>query len=619
MCGIVGIVSQKPVEHRDWLDAGRDALQHRGPDDAGTWWSEDLRAGLAHRRLAIIDLSSGGHQPMHFPEKGLSIVFNGEIYNFRELRQELSGKGYVFQSQSDTEVLLAAYDCWGEGFVARLNGMFAFAIFNGVRQKVFLARDRAGEKPLFYRAAGGELRFASELKALLADTQLPRKLNPDALDTYLGLGFAPGELCILEEFNKLPPAHQLSFDLKSAKLEVKRYWDFPDSTAHTSSVGKEELLSELETLLSQAVQRQLVADVPVGVLLSGGVDSSLIAAMAVRHAPEVRTFTIGFPGGNRYDERPHAKLVANFLGTRHEELMAEPTTVELLPELARQFDEPMVDSSMIPTYLVSKLVRQHCTVALGGDGGDELFGGYPRYNRLIRIQKQLGPLPLPLRKIISAGATHLLPAGTWGRTYLQTLDVNWSSGLPQIATYFDTQWRAKLLDKPCSGFAEKLYAQRVPKHQDLLQRATRMDFTHFLAEDVLVKVDRASMMHALEVRAPMLDVHLLEFAFGRLPSNMRATAAGRKIILKELARKLLPPEFDTVRKQGFSIPLDSWVRAGAFRKSFEEVLLDESCMFRQDAVKQLFRLHDRGKSHGERLFVLMLFELWRKAYGVSAG
>ncbi|TVR38870.1 MAG: asparagine synthase (glutamine-hydrolyzing) [Cryomorphaceae bacterium] len=617
MCGIVGIVSQKPVKHREWLDAGRDGLQHRGPDDAGTWWSEDLRVGLAHRRLAIMDLSSDGHQPMHFPEKRLTVIFNGEIYNFRELRKELSVKGYSFHSQSDTEVLLAAFDCWGESFVSRLNGMFAFAIFDDVRQKIFLARDRTGEKPLFYRAANDELRFASELKALLADPLVPRSLNPDGLDTYLGLGFAPGDLCILEGFNKLPPAHQLSFDLKSGNLEIKRYWDFPKSNAQVPSLTKDMLLCELETLLSEAVQRQMVADVPVGVLLSGGVDSSLIAAMAVRHASEVRTFTIGFPGGNRYDERPHAKLVADFLGTRHHELMAEPTTVELFPELARQFDEPIVDSSMIPTYLVSKLVRQHCTVALGGDGGDELFGGYPRYNRLIRIQKQLGPLPLPLRKIISAGATHLLPAGTWGRTYLQTLDVNWTSGLPQIATYFDTQWRAKLLNRAGTGVAERLYSQRVPNHPDLLQRATRMDFTHFLAEDVLVKVDRASMMHALEVRAPMLDVNLLEFAFGRLPVNMRATATGRKIILKELAQKLLPPEFNTVRKQGFSIPLDSWVRTGAFRKSFEEVLLDESCMFQQDAVKQLFRLHDRGKSHGERLFALMLFELWRKAYGIS--
>lgn len=398
MCGIVGIVSAKPIEGCSWLHQAREALVHRGPDDAGEWWAPDGRVGLAHRRLSILDLSPAGHQPMADESGELHIVFNGEIYNHRELRAELEGKGHRFRSRTDTEVILYAYREWGSECLPRLNGMFAFGLYDMRSGSLILARDRAGEKPLFYHLADGTLRFGSELKALLADPALPRSIDPEALDCYLATGYVPGERCILRGYRKLPPAYALLFDVRRGSARMWRYWQLPDLLPDAQTTDEAAALEELEHLLEDAVRRQLVADVPVGVLLSGGVDSSLVTAMAVRSDARVKTFTIRFPGHGKLDETEHARLIARHFGTEHTELAAEPTTANLIPKLARQFDEPMVDSSMIPTFMVAQLVRQHCTVALGGDGGDELFGGYQHYSRLLWMQKHLGWLPPRLKQ-----------------------------------------------------------------------------------------------------------------------------------------------------------------------------------------------------------------------------
>jgi asparagine synthase (glutamine-hydrolysing) len=623
MCGIVGIASVLPQTQRAWLGAGRDAMFHRGPDHGGEWWSSDGRVGLAHRRLAIIDLSPAGHQPMHDASGTLNIVFNGEIYNFPELREQLIALGHSFKSHSDTEVILYAYRQWGIDCLERLNGMFAFALFDSQKQSVFLARDRAGEKPLFFQHESGVISFASELKALLANRKLPRRINPASLDCYLSMGYVPGELCMLQGFNKLAPAHALMFDLNTGQTKVWRYWQPPELGSASSGVVDEvALLDELENLLENAVHRQMLADVPVGVLLSGGVDSSLITAMAVRSSSQVQTFTIGFPGHAKLDETEHARLIARHFGTRHTELMAEPAAADLLPRLARQFDEPIVDSSMIPTFLVSQLVRQHCTVALGGDGGDELFGGYGHYSRLQWLQKKLGPFPYPLRKGVALAAKHFLPDGFAGvniRTWLMALSQDIKFGLPQIATCFDSLARKKLM-AGSSGYgfmSEDIYLGKVPTHPDLLQRATRLDFSNYLPEDILVKVDRASMLSSLEVRAPLLDCRLIEFAFGKVPSYLKATQDNKKILLKRLTARVLPPEFDRQRKQGFSIPLGEWLKRGAFRALFHEVLRDPQCSFHAQTVDNLLRGQDRGVDNGERLFALVLFELWRREYGVT--
>lgn len=618
MCGIVGIASVRPQTTRAWLAIGRDAMTHRGPDDAGEWWSADGRVGLAQRRLSIIDLSPAGHQPMHDASNTLSVIFNGEIYNFTDLREELIAKGHAFRSHSDTEVILVAYREWGTECLARFNGMFAFALFDSRQQTVFLARDRAGEKPLFYHLTRGVLRFGSELKALLADPTLPRRIEPEALDCYLAMGYVPGERCLLQGFNKLPPAHGLLFDLQTGQSKLWRYWQLPELEVTHGPVDEAALLDDLEVLLEDAVRRQMVADVPVGVLLSGGVDSSLITAMAVRVSSQVQTFTIGFPGHGVLDETVHARLIARHFGTHHTELMAEPATADLLPRLARQFDEPMVDSSMIPTFLVSQLVREHCTVALGGDGGDELFGGYSHYSRLQWMQNKLGWIPSPLRKGIALTAEKLLPVGFKGRNWLQGLSADLHRGLPLIASCFDATTRERLLaTRPgWSLVAESLLKDRVPVHCDLLQRVTRMDFSNYLAEDILVKVDRASMLNSLEVRAPLLDYRLIEFAFGKVPSHLKATPTEKKILLKRLTERVLPPEFDRQRKQGFSIPLAEWLKAGAFRKLFLEVLHDPKCSFNVSTVDGLLHGQDRGRNNSEKLFALVLFELWRREYKV---
>jgi asparagine synthase (glutamine-hydrolysing) len=620
MCGIVGIGCLRPLQNRDWLLEGGNAMLHRGPDSAGEWWSANGRVGLAQRRLAIIDLSPAGHQPMHDATGTLSIVFNGEIYNFADLREELMAKGYVFKSHSDTEVILAAYLEWSTECLARFNGMFVFAIFDARQNTIFLARDRAGEKPLFYHHANGILHFASELKALMADPDLPRRIDPVALDCYLAMGYVPGDLCILQGFNKLPPAHALLFDLQSGQIKIWRYWQLPELEATSSSlIDETSLLDELEALLEDSVRLQMVADVPIGVLLSGGVDSSLITAMAVRSSGQVQTFTIGFPGHGKLDETEHARLVSKHFGTRHNELMAEPATADLLPRLARQFDEPTIDSSMIPTFMVSQLVRQHCKVALGGDGGDELFGGYGHYSRLQWMHRKSGFIPRPLRNSIVLAAEKLLPVGVKGRNWLQGLGIDLDKSLPLIASYFDANTRGRLFAAQPGWHlqAEDVLSRLVPLQADLLQRATRMDFANYLAEDILVKVDRASMSNSLELRAPFLDYRLIEFAFGRVPSHLKATTKDKKILLKRLTARVLPPEFDRQRKQGFSIPLGEWLKGGAFRAVFNEVLRDPECSFDEGTVDSLLLGLDRGRSNGERLFGLVLFELWRREYRVA--
>lgn len=622
MCGIIGIASQTPVSDRNWLIIGRDTLRHRGPDDAGEWWSADGRVGLGHRRLSIIDLSSAGHQPMKDFTGELFIVFNGEIYNYSDLRLELKEKGHLFRSQSDTEVILAAYNEWGTDCLSHLNGMLAFALYDCRRRQLFLARDRAGEKPLFYSLTNGSLRFASELKALMADPALSRRIDPEALDCYLSMGFVPGDRCILKGVNKLPPAHAVVFDLNNGQTRLWRYWQLPkvDDTVATEKVDEGALLAELEALMEDAVRRQLVADVPVGILLSGGVDSSLVTAMALRTKPRVKTFTVRFPGYDEYDETEHARLIARHFGTEHIELEAEASTVELMPLLARQFDEPIVDSSMIPTYMVSKLVRQHCTVALGGDGGDELFGGYSHYNHLLWMQRNMGWIPAGVNLALSRTAETLLPIGFKGRNWLQSMDVNLQKGLPLIASHFDHSTRQRLIATPVGHIsnAERIREQRIPLTNDLLQRATRMDFENYLPEDILVKVDRASMINSLEVRAPMLDYRLIEFAFGKVPSPLKATTTNRKVLLKKLATRFLPPQFDQQRKQGFSIPLGSWLQSGSWRSFFQEVLLcPDATPFDRGMIINLFDGQQKGRGNSERLFALVLFELWRREYKVA--
>ena len=623
MCAIIGIASTSPISDRGLLTAQCDTMYHRGPDDAGEWWSKDGRIGLAHRRLAIIDLSPGGHQPMSDVTGKFTIVFNGELYNYQDLKKELELIGHRFRTSSDTEVILEAYRAWGTHCLNRFIGMFAFALYDSVSGFLFLARDRAGEKPLFYYHVPGKLVFSSELKALMADPSFPRKISVEALDYYLTYGYVPGNKCILKGVRKLGQGQFLIYDDFRDTLQILNYWQLPESEFLNHS-EEEFLTDELEQLLTDSVRRQLVADVPVGILLSGGIDSSLVTAMAARISSRpVKTFTITFPDHRKYDEGFYARIIADYFGTEHTEMAAEPATVELLPALAHQYDEPIADSSMVPTFLVSRLIRKHAKVALGGDGGDELFGGYPHYSWIQWQERSRRYIPKFIRNIIGIKASVALPAGFKGRNHLIGFTADVEQSIAHINMYFDASIRRKLLSPFYA--AEQIHFLSPEQYKmDLCKRgrtplrnATMADFKTYLVEDILVKVDRASMLNSLEVRAPWLDYRIIEFAFTRVPDQLKATDTERKILPRRLAERILPGQLDLTRKQGFSMPLSDWFK-GEWGSYMESVLCGtDTPFFNKQVIRDLISGQRKGFSNTSRLFALVIFELWRKEYKID--
>ncbi len=618
MCGIVGC-----TDALSELAQARDTMRHRGPDDSGLSWGSDHHVGLAQRRLAIIDCSPAGHQPMVDQQQEMTIVFNGEIYNFLELRRELEALGHRFRSRSDTEVLLAAYRQWGDDCPARLNGMFAFCIYDTSCQKLFLARDRAGEKPLFYCHKNGRLIFASEIKALMQLPGVSRQLNHDALEFYLAYGYVPGAMCLLQGIQKLPQGHAMTYDLAKDKLNVWRYWQLPEHRPDPR-VSDEELVDELEERLEDSVRRQLVADVPVGVLLSGGLDSSLVTAMAARVSSKpVKTFTVSFPGHGSYDESPFARQIASHFGTEHIELVGGMQSVDLLPMLAEQFDEPLADSSMVPTYLVSKLIREHATVALGGDGGDELFGGYYQHSWIQQVEQRRRFVPQFMFDLVRGSAQHLIPTGMRGRNYLLALLQDVPGGIAQFNLYFDAGARRELLAQTSHSAAgrsispEGFKVELAEQFNSTLRKSTGVDFMTYLVDDILTKVDRSSMLASLEVRAPWLDYRLVEFAFGKVPDRLKATSQERKILPRRLGQRLLPPSLDLRRKQGFSLPLDAWFK-GVWGEFVSDILRSaDSRLFNQTAIQSLLEGQRKGRNNSARLFSLTMFELWRRHYRIE--
>ncbi len=596
-------------------------MVHRGPDDQGEYWAFGDRVGLAQRRLSIIDLSERGHQPMSRGE--LTITYNGEIYNYLELKSDLQEKGHVFTSDSDTEVILAAYKQWGLDAVDKLDGMFAFCLLDEAAKRLFLARDRAGEKPLFYRYDHPEFLFASELKGLMAHPSISRVLNPDALIDYLTYGYVPAEKCMLEGIAKLPPGHAMTLDMETGALKSWSYWTL--TTGCSDPIFDESLLLErMEDLLSSSVARRLVADVPVGVLLSGGLDSSVVTALAARHvSTPLKTFTVSFPGAGAYDEAVHAKRIAKYFGTEHTEIEAHQQDVELLSQLALQYDEPLGDPSMVPTYMICKEIRRHATVALGGDGGDELFAGYFHYSWLASQARIRRLIPGFARHSLSTLAGRFMPLGFPSRNQLLGMSGSLSNCMAHVRVYFDAWSRQALLSQEMQEAVKQRAAPELERqrHADRLNTsplsaATATDFSFYLPDDVLTKVDRASMLASLEVRAPLLDPKLIDFAFSHVPDHLRATANGRKILMKRLATRLLPDDFDVDRKQGFSIP-SSWFSEtwGSYMKDILGAASPK--LFNQSFIRDLQSGQEKGRRNSERIFALVIFELWRDKYGID--
>ncbi len=542
-----------------------------------------------------------------------AIVFNGEIFNYQQLKDSLSAEGVLFLGNSDTEVLLAAYITWGEACLSRLNGMFALAIYDegtdSIQSSLFFARDRVGEKPFYYSHSSEAFHFASELKALDHAGQI----NLQGLNHYLSLGYVPDDMSLFSGVRKLPPAHCGHLNLSTGKISIWRYWELP-SNRQTGIIEGFELATEAGSLIEDSVRLRLVADVPVGILLSGGLDSSLVVAAAAHvSSAALETFTISLPGSS-LDEAHHAQKVASFFGAHHHVLPLDKPSLDLLDGLTQFIDEPIADSSILPAWLVFGMARKHVTVALGGDGGDELFGGYSDYTTSMADARRWGSIPSPVMHALATTAS-FLPAGVRGRNRLASFRGGAFQQLIWGRPYFDSRLRRRLLKEDAvNELGDGLEA---PEHflldlfhqgTDPLDSMTRTHFGSILPDDFLVKVDRASMARSLEVRAPFLDYRLIEFAFGQIPSHWKVQGNESRRLERLLAQQWLPADLDINRKQGFSIPINEWLRSEGEQRLMERMVgLPDIINF--DEVRSLVRGHIAGRANGGRLFALIMLAI----------
>ena len=624
MCGIAGRVnfkSEAPIEP-SLIGRMCDLIAHRGPDGDGSW--VDGFVGFGHRRLAIIDLSPAGRQPMSTASGDVWITFNGEIYNFQELRHELESKGHHFRTRTDTEVLLAAYEEYGVSCLSKLRGMFAFALWDRPRRRLFIARDRLGKKPLHYFVDKDGIAFASEPKAFLADPAFQPRPSMEAIAEYLTYQYVPSPLSAFEGVAKLPPAHYLV--VEDGKVTVERYWKL--SYRQKATLSEDDACEGLIEKLREAVRLRLISDVPLGAFLSGGIDSSLIVALMAQLSGRVRTFSIGFEESD-FDELPYARMVAQRYGTEHHEMVVRPDVTDIIPKLVWHYNEPYADASGIPTYCVSQMTRQHVTVALNGDAGDENFGGYRRYvtesgavgfDRLPRgVQRGVaavaGRLPVHRR-------TQSIPnrAARW----LKRVSEDPQRRYARRIVHFDPELQHEISSAAFleavpnwRPFGRLLEGYRVSDAPDAIDAALDVDVNSYLPDCLLVKVDIASMAHGLEARSPMIDHEFMEFA-ASLPSTMKVRGAVTKYILKRAAAPFLPADNIHRAKRGFSIPLAPWFR-NEFGDLAADVLLDgrlaQRGYFKMDVVRRLLDEHRRGLNMWQKqLWNLLMLEYWHRMF-----
>ncbi|MGE5359480.1 MAG: asparagine synthase (glutamine-hydrolyzing) [Bacteroidales bacterium] len=591
------------------------AIRHRGPDAEGIRVEPGVALGM--RRLSIIDLATG-QQPMHNEDETVWVVFNGEIYNYRELRAELSARGHRFATQSDKETIVHAYEEWGKEAIGRLRGMFGVALWDRRARSLLLARDRAGIKPLHYARLGDRLYFASEIKSILA-AGFPRDLDPAALSHYLGFLYTPRDRSIFAGIEKLAPGHLLEW--RDGRATVSRYWEI---AAQETFAGSEADAAEaLGTVLRDAVRCHMLSDVPLGAFLSGGVDSSVVVGLMAEVSDRpVRTFSIGFDEP-AFDELEHARLVAAHFGTEHHEFVVHPDAVAILDDLVGHFDEPFGDSSAIPTWYVSEIARRHVTVVLSGDGGDELFGGYDRYLPHPRVTA-FDRLRLPGRYRAAALAWPHLPHGFRGKNFLRHVAQNAGGRYLDAISMFHADEQLALIAPELRRRiqvtdARGAMASRLDRFAALpwSSRMMRLDFETYLPEDVLTKVDRMSMAHSIESRVPLLDNEVVAFA-ASLPASFKIREGVRKHVLKRAAGRLLPPSILARRKQGFGVPLGTWFK-GNLRELFGDVLRSATTAqrgyFDRAFVDRMVGEHLSGRrDHTLRLWQLVVFELWHRQY-----
>jgi asparagine synthase (glutamine-hydrolysing) len=620
MCGIVGIVRNDKSDVDQALVARMcAAIRHRGPDEDGFYFNGAV--GLGMRRLSIIDLKSG-RQPIHNRDRTAWIVFNGEIYNYRELRSSLEKLGHTFYTNSDTEAIVHAYDQYGADCPKHLRGMFAFAIWDSRTRELFLARDRVGKKPLLYAQVNGQLIFGSEFSALLLHPEVSRDIDTEALHHYLSFMCVPAPLTAYRAIRKLEPGHSLRW--RAGEIKIERYWQ-PDFSKKLD-ISEPEAGERTIEILRDAVKVRLMSEVPLGAFLSGGIDSSaVVALMSEESSTPVKTFSIGFEEQD-FSELHHARRVAEHVGADHHEFIVRPDALEVLPLLVEHYGEPYADSSAIPTYYVARETRKHVTVALNGDGGDESFAGYERYAAM-RLAERYHRIPALLRESVVRHAIELIPSSETKRSRIR--DVKrfiHAASLPKVERYlrwvsvFDSEAKQDLYTEDfrqqtggfsAAGMLDPWFARA--NGSGIVDAALLADIMTYLPNDLLVKVDIATMANSLEARSPFLDHHVIEFA-ASLPEQFKLRGLTTKYLLKRMLKQLLPAENLDRRKMGFGVPIGHWLR-GKLQPFLRETLLTEASLnrglFRPEAVKRLVELHTRGeRDHSHQLWTLLMLELW---------
>jgi len=639
MCGICGIVdfSGTPISE-DLIRQMSNTLAHRGPDDEGYYFNhqslstkhygpstdhQSPTVALAHRRLSIIDLASG-KQPLSNEDGTIWIVFNGEIYNFQELRTILQKKGHIFKTKSDTETIVHAYEEWGEDCVERLRGMFAFAIWDNKNNQLFLARDRVGIKPLYYYHVGSRLIFGSEIKAIIANRTIPREINLEALSDYLSLLYVPAPKSMFKNIYKLAPGHILIYT--PTNLHIKQYWDI--NFAHVSDKPEKQWIEEVIQLLTEAIKIRLISEVPLGAFLSGGVDSSsIVALMANLMADPVITNSIGFKEA-AFNELDYAREIAELFHTNHHEYTVTPDALNIIGKLAFYYDEPFADSSAIPTYYVSQVARQNVTVALSGDGGDENFAGYRRYfyDRLENKIRQI--LPPTLRESIIASLARIYPKADWLPQVFRAKSLLTNLSLPPARAFFysvsqllpgvkekllSEDVKASLKNYDTGSLFDEYFQKAIAQTNDPLSRVQYIDMKTYLVDDILTKVDRASMAHALEVRVPILDHKFMEFV-ATIPSFLKLNGRESKFIFKKAMSQFLPKEILYRKKMGFVIPIQRWFRK-EIKNFANDILFGPQAkhrgLFNYNFIEKLWYEHQQGiGNHSAILWALLMFEKW---------
>ena len=615
MCGIVGVVYHDSARPAADLSAALESIRHRGPDDSGQ--HRDGPAAIGMTRLSIIDLT-GGHQPMSDASGRCWIVYNGEIYNYRELREELLALGYPFRTTSDTEVILAGYLHWGESVLHRLNGMFAFALWDSEARRLWLARDRIGIKPLYYTQAGGAFRFASEIKAILTDPEVPRRISPLGLANYLTYGHAIAPDTMYDGIFKLPAGHHLYY--QDGRLTIERYWQLPVPSKPTLTTP-EQAKHEIRTLLQDAIRSHMVADVPVGAFLSGGLDSATVVAHMVRLAGSVKTFSLGFDDAY-HNELSVARMLAAHFGTEHHEIMLHSADLlPLLEKLVYYYDEPFGDASAFPTHVVSMLAARHVKVVLTGDGGDELFGGYKRY-LAERWVPHVQRVPRPLRRAAVGALQHIPGQHRWKRILRITLNHRHAERYASWLTYFTPEQRRAVI---MENYALPGYDHFAPYRRyyadsaalDHVNQAMYADIQTLLPEGYLEKVDKATMAASLEARVPFLDYRLVELA-QHIPSTLKIMQRQTKELFRQAIADWVPQEILDLPKHGFSVPTRRWFQ-GELSGYIRDVLTDPTVrrrgVFRVEAIEQLWAAHRDGRGiYDTHLWLLLNFELWARRF-----